>query len=394
MDGVEREEVAYIIEKEVRFVSKDVPGVKYRILQTLGTGSYGCVCSAERTTDGKKVAMKFPRLSGVPEFEVEVNIVREMSMSDCNNITRFLDVTKALHPSLLVTGMVIELCHFEIGKFWAMERRAMTSSVLIVILQQIWNGLGHLHSKGYIHQDVAVRNILIDANTGTIKLADFGCATRDGGEVTFKEEVTGLAHGLSDLASNSSQPKVSNTVRMMKFKEAFANDALFQQHFVDVEEILPYVFAISCCQSYDAMMRRNKLWWEERVEEAPHLQEIANKAIQWMHTNPEAGGIALPDDVGRLFVRCFGFQGYKAIDASGIASDFRRFTTSAMEEECKTYFQEFLKDESRSPSPSLTPPWETCGMRCASPPEPRPPCRRCLKYRRNKLMTYENFYKR
>lgn len=43
---------------------------------------------------------------------------------------------------------------------------------------QMFSGLNHMHTIGYIHRDIKTSNLLIDPETGVLKICDFGSAKR------------------------------------------------------------------------------------------------------------------------------------------------------------------------------------------------------------------------
>ena len=47
------------------------------------------------------------------------------------------------------------------------------------VFNQICNAVLHCHSRGYFHRDIKPENILVDEETFTVKLTDFGLNTRD-----------------------------------------------------------------------------------------------------------------------------------------------------------------------------------------------------------------------
>ena len=46
-----------------------------------------------------------------------------------------------------------------------------------IVFRNVLEAIQYCHSKGVIHGDIKEENILVDANTGDIKLIDFGAAT-------------------------------------------------------------------------------------------------------------------------------------------------------------------------------------------------------------------------
>lgn len=352
---VDAPKLDHFIEKQVLFASEDVATKNYRLLRIIGSGTFGHVCSAERMTDGVEVAVKTPMEWPNKLFQNEMGTCQALSTpASCDNIVQCLDVVQVVHPSTQVKGMIMELCHIDLRFFWQTEWRKtrMTGNVASVITQQLWNGLAHVHGKGYVHKDIHPRNIMIEAWTGTMKLGDFGLAQKvvpenPAEEVTVKTEVITMARGLSQLLSNSVQQS-NGKARLQKCKQALANEPVFLDHPQNVQEILELVFETSPWRKYTLEMRRlGKRWWDEQVAEAPHLQEIAIKAVQWMHTHPETGEVAVPVDVATTFARGFGLLGYDQIDAPGIADDMSSLTTADMKEECRKYFQDFLREKWR-----------------------------------------------
>lgn len=58
------------------------------------------------------------------------------------------------------------------------KRRVLLEFEVRAITQQLVAAVSYLHSKGIVHRDIKADNILIFADTQTIKLADFGFADR------------------------------------------------------------------------------------------------------------------------------------------------------------------------------------------------------------------------
>lgn len=57
------------------------------------------------------------------------------------------------------------------------NRQPLPPSESLGIAIQIARILGRLHEQHLVHKDVVPRNVLIDPNTGEVKLIDFGIAS-------------------------------------------------------------------------------------------------------------------------------------------------------------------------------------------------------------------------
>lgn len=53
------------------------------------------------------------------------------------------------------------------------KRKKLDENVAKVLFKQVIEGLGYIHSKGILHRDIKLDNILLDAK-GKVKIADFG----------------------------------------------------------------------------------------------------------------------------------------------------------------------------------------------------------------------------
>lgn len=339
------DELQKLVERGVPFVS-ELPGKatsSYRLLKRLGCGANAYIFSAERQNDGTKLALKIPRDEWAPRnyFEQELQTHADLTEQPCENVVRFLDVAESQHPSVRVAALVMELGHIDLFNFWETPwKDRVTGNTLTVMLGQIWNGLAHLHTRGYAHNDLHPDNILIDARTGTVKLCDFGL-TEKASELVTKCEVAFVGRTLSSQVSELCDR--SNSNRVYACSKFLQNDAICRQHPKDIEKCLRFVFGFRPQDRVPILWEGNIIHWEEQVAEKPHLRTIAAKALLWKHTNPDQGHFSLSSDAASIFARCLGFDGYKEIDTARIAADFRRITTEDMKHECTEYFQEFLK---------------------------------------------------
>ena len=53
------------------------------------------------------------------------------------------------------------------------KRKKLNEATAKLIFKQLIEGLGYIHSKGILHRDIKLDNILLDGK-GNVKIADFG----------------------------------------------------------------------------------------------------------------------------------------------------------------------------------------------------------------------------
>lgn len=330
------------VDGKVTFISRHY-GDRYRLLKIVAEGGFGFIFSAERERDGERRTIKVPKQFGVLYCQNEFKVLCDLSTPACRNVIQCWDKV-VLARNIKVGGLLQDLCHISLEALWETRwMRHMTSNIMRVMMGQMWTGLAHIHRRGYAHQDLATRCILIDANTGTVKLCDLGMADKEV-EYFLKRDVIGLARILSNLASN---PKGTNIMRRMEnCASALGLDSHYKRHpgdAAEIYEVLPYIFETSLYHFPKDLMLRNPRWWDELVDDTEHKQTVAVKAIEWIHSHPEVpDGIVLDPLTSRTFVSALGFQGYDAINADKMARDFKDIINDEMKEECTVYFQKFL----------------------------------------------------
>ncbi|MBE2241214.1 MAG: serine/threonine protein kinase [Burkholderiaceae bacterium] len=151
----------------------------YRIEAEIGRGATSVVYRALDTRDGRRVALKTLALNR--EFDAEaIDAAR-------SRFLREADAARRLHHP----GVVAVQDAGEAGgtAYLAMEwvaghdlRRHTAPGALLPLPQvleiaaSVADALGYAHSQGVVHRDVKAANVLIDAASGRVRVADFGVA--------------------------------------------------------------------------------------------------------------------------------------------------------------------------------------------------------------------------
>ena len=162
-------------------ISEFLPSKKYKIVDKLGSGSFGKVFLAENKYTKEKVAMKEIKKSNKDllsdgEIKDEIDILKSLDHPD---IVRIIESFNTKDSYVLVT----EYC--EGGELYDQVRNQLSETQIAVIFKQLLSGLAYLHSHNIVHRDLKLENILIQEiekskTTGedlfNIKIIDFGTA--------------------------------------------------------------------------------------------------------------------------------------------------------------------------------------------------------------------------
>ena len=157
------------------------PEKKYKIIKTLGHGSYGDVFLATNIYSKEKVAIKkiyksSEDLLSDGEIVDEIKILKNLSHPDIVKIIEFYGTDEAYY-------IVNEYCSG--GELFEKAVGYLSETQISVIFKQILSGLSYLHSNNIVHRDLKLENILISDKeyvemTGEeyfdIKIIDFGNA--------------------------------------------------------------------------------------------------------------------------------------------------------------------------------------------------------------------------
>lgn len=157
----------------------------WRLVAPLGGSSYGQVWRAESALDGTPAAVKLVNraqmdLAPPPQrsvwracFEAEIAFLRGLQPWDQRHIVRLLD--NGDHDGL--PALALELLDGDLaGHLAALRSRGDGPGIDLALAwtAQVNTALAKVHQYGWRYLDLKPANLLVDARSSTLKLADFG----------------------------------------------------------------------------------------------------------------------------------------------------------------------------------------------------------------------------
>ena len=155
---------------------------RYELRRTIGGGSFGTVYEALDTELGRRVAVKLPRHTILPQSDEGTRFARE-----AQNLARLS------HPAIVPVldagrsdGLFYIVCALVEGPTLAdrIRESPIEPRESARIIATLCDALDHAHHQGVVHRDVKPSNVLFDVQ-GAPWLTDFGLATQPGGDATL-----------------------------------------------------------------------------------------------------------------------------------------------------------------------------------------------------------------
>lgn len=138
----------------------------------LGRGAFGKVSLGMHKLSRKLVAIKSINKEYLSEEKQKNKVMHEVGILlrlRHNSVVKLYETFETGRHILLV----MELCAGGDLLNYVRKRRKLDEDVAKLIFKQLIEGLSYIHSKGIIHRDIKLDNILLDGK-GKVKIADFG----------------------------------------------------------------------------------------------------------------------------------------------------------------------------------------------------------------------------
>lgn len=179
--------------------SGDVIAGRFRLLNTLGSGSIGIVWLAEDLQlDNERLACKIlredlrDRRDTVSDLKREVLMTRKLRHPNILSLYTFWETPEAQ----FVTMEYVE--GTSLADALANRRSPFTLTEVLPWVRDLADALDYAHTQGVLHRDVKPANVLL-SNEGRVCLADFGIArfARGDGDTKTKSSTEGTIYFMS-----------------------------------------------------------------------------------------------------------------------------------------------------------------------------------------------------
>jgi glycogen synthase kinase 3 beta len=152
-------------------------GVSYIADRVIGNGSFGVVMQAMVAGSGEVVAIK----KVLQDKRFKNRELQIMKMLSHINIVQLKNsfYTNGPKNDEVFLNLVLEYVPetvYRVSRQYAKLKQPMPLIHVKLYVFQLCRALGYIHSLGICHRDIKPQNLLLDPNSGVLKLCDFGSA--------------------------------------------------------------------------------------------------------------------------------------------------------------------------------------------------------------------------
>ncbi|XP_023315967.1 glycogen synthase kinase-3 beta isoform X2 [Trichogramma pretiosum] len=151
--------------------------IAYTDTKVIGNGSFGVVYQAKLCETGETVAIK--KVLQDKRFKNrELQIMRRLE--HCNIVKlKYFFYSSGDKKDEVYLNLVLEYIPetvYKVARHYSKSKQTIPISFIKLYMYQLFRSLAYIHSLGICHRDIKPQNLLLDPETGILKLCDFGSA--------------------------------------------------------------------------------------------------------------------------------------------------------------------------------------------------------------------------
>ncbi|XP_063217701.1 glycogen synthase kinase-3 beta-like isoform X1 [Bacillus rossius redtenbacheri] len=151
--------------------------VSYTDTKVIGNGSFGVVYQAKLCDTGEMVAIK--KVLQDKRFKNrELQIMRRLE--HCNIVKlKYFFYSSGDKKDEVYLNLVLEYIPetvYKVARHYSKSKQTIPISFIKLYMYQLFRSLAYIHFLGICHRDIKPQNLLLDPETGVLKLCDFGSA--------------------------------------------------------------------------------------------------------------------------------------------------------------------------------------------------------------------------
>jgi len=151
--------------------------VSYTDTKVIGNGSFGVVYQAKLCESGEMVAIK--KVLQDKRFKNrELQIMRRLEHCNIVKLLYFF-YTSGEKKDEIYLNLVLEFIPetvYKVARQYAKGKQSIPGLFIRLYMYQLFRSLAYIHSQGICHRDIKPQNLLLDPESGILKLCDFGSA--------------------------------------------------------------------------------------------------------------------------------------------------------------------------------------------------------------------------
>ncbi len=152
---------------------------RYRIESEIGRGSMGAVYLGHDPQIGRRVAIKTLALSrefhGDKLVEARARFFREAETAGRLQHPDIVTIFDAGEAGELAWIAMEYIKGHDLQRY-TVSRRLLPLAQLLPIVARVADALAYAHRQGIVHRDIKPANVMVDLDTGLVKVTDFGVA--------------------------------------------------------------------------------------------------------------------------------------------------------------------------------------------------------------------------